>query len=105
MPQPFKIVAGEANYWWRNNAVAGALLNKVMLLFVIVPIVLVLQKHYVLSVTVFVLMVPYGFLVQALATRAVRRHIEAHPETLEEFETSGILTTEAQRRGDADPHS
>ena len=88
----FDVVPREANYWWRKNAPAGALLNNLMFLFIVVPITLVIKRFYTLSFIVFAFMVPYGFLVRWLAVRAVRNHISAHPEAAEEFEDEGIIS-------------
>ena len=82
----------EANYWWRENTPAGALFNKLMFLFIVVPIGLVLKRFYALSFAVFALMVPYGLFVRNLAVRAVRQHLEDHPEKRVEFEQSGIIS-------------
>ena len=82
----------EANYWWRETAPAGALLNKLMFLFIVVPIGLVLEGFYALSFGVFGLMVPYGLFVRHLAVRAVRQHLEDHPEDRDEFETARIIS-------------
>jgi hypothetical protein len=82
----------EANYWWRETTPAGALLNKLLFLFIVVPIALVLKRFYVLSFIVFSLMVPYGLFVRHLAVRAVRQHLENHPEEREEFEQAGIIS-------------
>ena len=87
----FEVVESEANDWWRSNDIAGAVLNRMMLLFIILPIVLVFKEFYLLSFLVFALMVPYGLFLRHLATRAVRRFLEANPETLVEFEQSGIV--------------
>jgi len=83
----------EANYWWRKNDAAGALLNNLMFLFVVVPIVLVLKSFYALSFMVFAFMVPYGLLVRRLAVRAVRQYLETHPEECERFEQAGIISS------------
>ena len=82
----------EANYWWRQTTPAGALLNKLMLLFIVVPIALVVKKLYALSFLVFALMVPYGLLVRLLAVRAARHHLQTHPEDREQFEQAGIIS-------------
>ena len=87
-----EISAVEANYWWRRTTPAGALLNKLMFLFIVVPIGLVLKSLYSLSFVVFAFMVPYGFFLRFLAVRAVRHHLEEHPEELEEFEQAGIIS-------------
>jgi hypothetical protein len=89
----FEVASSEANYWWRKNEPAGALLNHLMLLFIAVPIALVIKRYYVLSFIVFALMVPYGFLLRHLAVRAVRNHLQQHPEAREEFEQHGIIST------------
>jgi hypothetical protein len=83
----------EANYWWRKNDPVGALLNNLMFLFVIGPIVLVLKSFYALSFALFALMVPYGLFLRWLATRAVRRHLESHPEESDKFEETRIIST------------
>jgi hypothetical protein len=88
----FEIVPLEANSWWRKNDRLGALLNRLMLLFIVVPILLVSQRQYSLSFVVFAFMIPYGFFLRYLAVRAVRNHIEDHPEKLEEFEAMGIIS-------------
>ncbi len=87
-----RISSAEANYWWRKNEPAGALLNNLMMLFIVAPIALVLKQFYALSFLVFVLMVPYGLFVRFLAVRAVRHHLENHPEERGEFEQSGIIS-------------
>ena len=87
-----EVSAAEANYWWRQKTPVGALLNKLMLLFILVPIVLVFKSFYGLSFMVFAFMVPYGLFVRYLAVRAVRQHLEEHPEQREEFEQAGIIS-------------
>jgi hypothetical protein len=82
----------EANYWWRKNEPAGALLNNLMVLFIVVPIGLVVERFYALSFVIFAFMVPYGFFMRHLAVRAVRRHLENHPEEREKFEQHGIIS-------------
>lgn len=82
----------EANYWWRETSPAGALLNKLIFLFIVVPIVLVLKSFYGLSFVVFAFMIPYGLFVRQLAVRAVRHHLENHPEEREDFEQAGIIS-------------
>ena len=69
-----------ANYWWRKNEPAGALLNNLMFLFIVVPIALVMKKFYVLSFLVFAFMVPYGLFLRYLAVRFIRRRLTLHPE-------------------------
>ena len=86
-----EIFAFEANYWWRKNEPAGALLNNLLLLFMFGPIGLVLKNLYVLSFVVFSLMIPYGFLVRRLAVSAVRNHLASHPDSVEDFRNAGIL--------------
>ena len=81
----FDISSSEANYWWRKNEPAGALINNLMFLFIVVPIVLVLKRFYVLSFFVFSLIVPYGLFVRYLAVRVIHRRLENHPEKREEF--------------------
>ena len=83
----------EASYWWRKNDPGGALLNNLMFLFIVVPIVLVLKSFYALSFVVFAMMVPYGLFLRRLAIRAVRHHLENHPEEWEKFEESGIISS------------
>jgi hypothetical protein len=87
-----EIVPAEANHWWRTTDPLGALLNKLMLLFIAVPIALVLKSLYGLSFVVFAFMVPYGLFVRHLAVRAVRQYLTDHPEKLEEFEQAGIIS-------------
>jgi hypothetical protein len=82
----------EANFWWRQATPAGALLNKLMLLFIVVPIALVMKKLYALSFVVFALMIPYGLLVRLLAVRAARHHLQTHPEDRNHFERAGIIS-------------
>ena|SRR6185436_12061690 len=86
-----KISPFEANQWWRETVPAGALLNKLMVLFIVAPIALVLKSFYALSFVVFALMVPYGLFVRRLAVRAVRHHLQKHPEEREQFEQAGII--------------
>jgi hypothetical protein len=88
----FEISAIEANYWWRRTTPCGALLNKLMFLFIVVPIALVLKDFYGLSFVIFAFMVPYGLFLRHLAVRAVRRHLEEHPEHIEEFQEAGIIS-------------
>ena len=87
-----RVSIGEASYWWRKNDPAGVFLDRLMLLFIAVPIVLVLNQFYVLSFVVFAFMVPYGLFLRYLAVRAVRHHLEVHPEEREEFEQAGIVS-------------
>ena len=87
------VSSAEANYWWRKNDPAGALLNNMMLLFIAVPIVLVLKRFYAFSFAVFAFIVPYGFLMRYLAVRAVEQYLEGHPEEFEKFEEAGIISS------------
>jgi hypothetical protein len=87
-----KIDPFEAHYWWRKNEPAGAILNQLMVLFIVVPIGLVMKKFYVVSFVVFSFMVPYGLFLRYLAVRAVRRCLELHPEKSEEFQQEGIVS-------------
>jgi predicted DNA repair protein MutK len=87
----YEVSAIEANYWWRQTNPAGALLNKLMFLFIVVPIALVLKNFYALSLIIFALMIPYGMFVRYLAVCAVRHHLERHPDKQTEFEQSGII--------------
>jgi len=82
----------EANSWWRQTTPAGALLNKLMVVFIVLPIALVLKKFYALSFGVFALMIPYGLFVRHLAVRAVRQHLQTHPEEREHFEQLGMFS-------------
>jgi hypothetical protein len=90
MPE-FEVSPLEANRWWQKNTVAGVLINRLMLLFIFVPIGLVYYRFYRVSFVVFAFIVPYGFLVRLLAVRAVRQHLSLHPEALEEFANEGII--------------
>jgi hypothetical protein len=85
------IVSAEANDWWRRNEPTGALLSKLMILFIFVPIGLVIEDLYLWSFVVFSLMIPYGLLVRRLAVFAVRNHLASHPDAVEEFREAGIL--------------
>ena len=87
------VSSAEANYWWRKNDPAGALLNNLMLLFIAVPIVLVLKSFYAFSFVVFAFIVPYGFLMRYLAVRAVEQYLEGHPEEFEKFQEAGIISS------------
>ncbi len=87
------IIPGHANYWWRKNDPAGALLNNMMFLFIVAPVALVLKSFYTTSFVVFSFMVPYGLFVRQLAVRAVRQYLEAHPEECEKFEEAGIISS------------
>ena len=87
-----EISPSEANYWWRRNSPAGATLNNLMFLFIVVPVGLVIEKLYLLSFLVFAFMVPYGLFVRHLSVRAVKQHLLEHPETRDEFERNGIIS-------------
>jgi hypothetical protein len=87
-----KIDPLEANTWWRKNEPAGALLNSLMFLFIVVPIGLVMKRFYVLSFFVFAFMAPYGLFLRYLAVRVIRRRLELHPEQSEEFQQEGIVS-------------
>jgi len=86
-----RVVRKEASYWWRTNVLAGALLHRLMLLFIVVPVLLAFWGYFVWSLAVFCSMIPYGLLMERLAERAVRNFIRVHPESAGEFEESGIL--------------
>lgn len=87
----FKVRSAEANQWWQRNQPLGALLNKLMLLFIFIPIALVFKEFYTLSFVVFAFMIPYGVLMRCLAVRAVRTYLAVHPEAHEQFEQEGIV--------------
>lgn len=89
--QENRISSLEANNWWRQATPAGALLNKLMVLFILIPVALVVKNLYALSFTVFTLMIPYGLFVRRLAVRAVRQHLAIHPEEREQFQEAGII--------------
>ncbi len=82
----------EANYWWRQAMPAGAVVNKLMALFIIAPVLLVFKNFYALSFAIFAMMVPYGLFVRHLAVRAVRQHLQNHPEDRDDFKQSGIIS-------------
>jgi hypothetical protein len=88
----FEVSPVEANYWWRETTPLGALLNKLIFLFIVAPIGLVMKQFYAVSFVVFAFMVPYGLFVRQLAVRAVRKHLECHPEEREQFEQDGIIS-------------
>jgi len=87
------VSSAEANYWWRKNDPAGALLNSLMLLFIAVPIGLVLKSFYAFSFAIFAFIVPYGFFLRHLAVRAVEQYLQSHPEEFEKFEEAGIISS------------
>ena len=87
-----EIVRVEASHWWRTNVVAGAILDRLMWLFMVGAIYLVVARGYfVVSFLVLLGMIPYGFFLRYLAQRSVCRFIEQHPETIDEFEANGIV--------------
>jgi len=88
----FEISTLEASYWWRQTTPVGAVLNKLMVLFILVPVALVFKRFYTVSFLIFALMVPYGFFLRHLAVRAVRQYLELHPEALDEFKQAGIIS-------------
>ncbi len=88
----YRISTLEASYWWRQTTPTGALLNKLMVLFILVPVALVFKRFYTVSFLVFAFMVPYGLLLRHLAVRAVRQHLQLHPEARPEFEQAGIIS-------------
>ena len=87
----FEISSFEANYWWRKNIPLGAVLNNLMVLFIVAPVVLVFKNFYLLSFIVFAFMVPYGLVVRRMAVSAVRAHLANHPECVLEFREAGII--------------
>ena len=102
MLTPFKIDANEAGIWWRTNTVAGAVLYRLMLLFIVGPLILVSKGYYTTSLVVFSFMIPYGLLLKRLAKRAVINLIDSHPQTSEEFANSGIISRVDQKDTYAD---
>jgi hypothetical protein len=92
LPGADRINPVEASYWWRQSSPAGAVLSKLMVLFIVVPVALVLKSFYILSFALFALMVPYGFFVRRLAVRAARQYVDEHPEERENFEKAGIIS-------------
>ena len=101
MSRQFKVVANEASYWWRTSAVSGALLYRLMLLFIAVPLVLVWKGYYVMSVVIFGFMVPYGFFLRHMAIRAVVSMIEKNPETYTRFEEASVILSPDTAHQDA----
>jgi hypothetical protein len=90
--QDYQVSRFEASYWWRQNTPTGAVLNKLMVLFIVVPIALVFKRLYAASFFVFAFMVPYGLFLRHLAVRAVLQHLELHPESRDEFQQAGIIS-------------
>ena len=101
MSRRFEVVPDEASYWWRTNAVSGALLHRLMLLFIAVPLVLVWKGYYVTSFVVFGFMVPFGLFLRYMAARAVVVLIERNPETFAEFQEAGVISLPDQASQDA----
>jgi hypothetical protein len=87
-----RIDSREANDWWRQTQPAGAVLNRLMILFILAPVVLAMNSSYILSFLIFALMVPYGLLVRRLAVQALRRHLRDHPEARAQFEEAGVIS-------------
>ncbi len=100
MSPRFEVVRSEALYWWRTNVIAGTVMHRLMLLFIAVPILLVAKGYYGLSLLIFGLMVPYGLLLQHLAARSVSTFIQTHPESLGEFEETGVISNVIQLKED-----
>ena len=92
MSPRFDVVRSEASYWWRTNVIAGTIMHRLMLLFIAVPILLVATGYTALSLLIFGLMLPYGLLLQHLAARSVSTFIQTHPESLGEFEETGVIS-------------
>ncbi len=91
-PEPgFRVLRKEASYWWRTRTVPGAVLHRLMLLFIFVPLALVYYRYYIASFLVFGGIVPYGLLLEYVAERSVVRAIRKNPETLEEFADEGVV--------------
>lgn len=87
----FRVVRKEASYWWRTRTVPGAVLHRLMLLFIFVPLALVYYRYYVASFLVFAGIVPYGLLLEYAAEWSVSRAIRKNPETLDEFAADGVV--------------
>ena len=90
-PAPLRIPGVAANFWWRKNQTSGVLLNNFMILFILAPIGLVFKDQYALSLVIFSLMIPYGFLLRRLAVAAVRNYLAKHPEAVEDFRNEGTI--------------
>ena len=90
-PGELQISSVEASYWWRKTDPVGAFLNSLMFAFIVAPVVLVFKSFYTLSLVIFALMIPYGFLLRFLAVSAVRRRLAKHPEDMLEFREAGII--------------
>ena len=88
----FEISQKEAWYWWRTSVGVGAILYRLMLLFIIVPVWLVAKDYLLLSFVVFAGMIPYGFFLRRLAERSVSNFIRKHPEAIVQFEETGVIT-------------
>ena len=92
MSGPFEIDRTEASYWWRTNVIAGVILHRLMWLFIAASAVLVWKEYLVLGFLVVLGMIPYGFFLRYLAVRSCFNFLEEHPESVREFENSGIIT-------------
>jgi hypothetical protein len=92
MSLPFEIDRTEASYWWRTNVIAGVILHRLMWLFIAASAALVWQGYQVLGFLVVLGMIPYGFFLRFLSARACSNFLEEHPESVREFENSGIIT-------------
>ncbi len=91
MSESFEINQIEAWYWWRTNVGVGAILYRLMLLFIVVPVWLVAKDHLLLSFVVFAGMIPYGLLLRRLAERSVSSFIRKHPQAIDQFEEAGVI--------------
>jgi len=92
LSREFQIIPLEANNWWQKNDPTGTILNRLMLVFIFLPIGLVWKQYYALSFVVFACMIPYGFLVRKLAVRAVKNHLTTNPGEVEVFQQQGIIS-------------
>jgi len=92
LSREFQIIPLEANNWWQKNDPTGTILNRLMLVFIFLPIGLVWKRYYALSFVVFACMIPYGFLVRKLAVRAVKNHLTTNPGEVEVFQQQGIIS-------------
>jgi hypothetical protein len=91
-PEPrLTISAAEANRWWQKNDPVGAILNRLMLVFVLGPMALAYKEYFLTSAVVFAFLVPYGFLMRYLAVVTVRHRIAKNPESLSEFMDAGVV--------------
>ena len=92
MSGPFEIDRTEAAYWWRTNVIAGVILHRLMWLFIAASAALVWQGYLVLGFVVVLGMIPYGFFLRYLAERACSNFLEEHPEAIEKFIESRVIT-------------